>query len=115
MKKVIGFVVLLTAVGGSAWFISYRPYSIGQRVGYVQKLARSGGPCKTWEGEMTMMGAPLASGDKFRFSIPSDTVAATVSANTGKLVALHYDQHKVLLIPCFGRSQYLVTGIRVIK
>jgi hypothetical protein len=114
MKAVIGLLILLAAIAGFTWFTSHWSYSIGQRAGYVQVLAQTGWPCKTWKGEMTMVGAPLTSRDKFHFSVPSDAVAATLSASTGKLVALQYDQHKGLLTPCFG-SPYFITGVRVIQ
>jgi hypothetical protein len=116
MKKLVtGLLILLAAMAGFTWFTSHWSYSIGQRAGYVQVLARTGWPCKTWEGEMAMVGAPLSSRDRFYFTVPSDAVAATLNANTDKLVALHYDQHKGLLAPCIGRSPYFVTGVRVIR
>lgn len=115
MKVLIGLLTLLVAGVGFAWFTWHWPYSIGQRAGYVQGLSRTGWPCKTWEGEMTMVGASLTSRDKFHFNVPSDAVAATLNANPSKLVSLHYDQHKGLLAACFGHSSYFVTGVRVIE
>jgi hypothetical protein len=115
MKVLIGLLTLLVAGVGFFWFTWHWPFSIGQRAGYVQGLSRSDWPCRTWQGEMTMEGTRLTSGGKFHFSVLSDAVAATLNANLGRLVALHYDQHKGLLAPCFGRSSYFVTGVRVIE
>lgn len=110
MRVAIALIILLAALGGFIWFTLHWPYSVGQRAGYVQKLVRTGWPCKTWEGEMALVGSPLTS--KFHFSVPSDSVAAELNASSGKLVALQYDQHKGLLTSCFGRSAYFIRGVR---
>jgi hypothetical protein len=114
MKVILGILALLIVGVGGFWFAWHRPYSVGQRAGYVQNLSRSAWPCKTWQGEMTMVGSPL-SGDRFHFNVPSDAVAATLNTNPGKLVALQYDQHKGLITPCFGHSGYFVTGARLLR
>lgn len=114
MKTAIGLLLVTgVLIGAYAWLTLHWPYSVGQRAGYVQRLSRMGGTCKTWEGELMMVGNPLSS--KFAFSVPSDLVAKQLNANMGKLVALQYDQHKGLLSSCFGRSTYFITGFRVIE
>ena len=117
MKLTIGLIILLVAaIAGSAWAALHWTYSDGHRAGYVQKLSREGAlPCKTWEGEMALVTLPGAIAEKFRFTVPSDAVATKLNASLGRLVALHYQQHKVILNSCFGGSEYFVTDVRVFE
>ena len=66
------------------WLTLTWSFSSGERVGYVQKLSKSGWICKTWEGEMAMVTMPGAIPDKFLFSIRDDKVAARINDMAGK-------------------------------
>jgi hypothetical protein len=90
-------------------------YSVGERAGYVQKLAQRGWLCKTWEGEMAMVTMPGTVSDKFYFTVPNDAVAAKINASVGKRMALHYEQHRWIPNSCFGDTEYFVNDVRLME
>src|SRR5258707_7041089 len=100
MKWLVALIGVVALAGGVAWRGFHWTYSDGRRVGYVQKVARQGTACRTWEGEMAMVSAPGSVGDRFRFTVPSQEVAQRLEASTGRLVALHYQQHKWTINSC---------------
>jgi hypothetical protein len=113
IKVVMGILAAsLVAAACFTWIALHWTYSDGQRAGYVQKLTRKGWLCKTWEGEMTMVTVPGTVGDKFRFTVRGDAVAAGLNASVGQRMALHYDQHKLVPSSCFGETEYFVTDAR---
>ena len=97
------------------WLTLTWSFSKGERVGYIQKLSKSGWFCKTWEGEMAMVTMPGAIPDKFLFSIRDDQVAAHVNALAGKRVALIYEQHKGIPTSCFGDTEYFIVDVRAVQ
>jgi hypothetical protein len=113
LKVAAGLVVcVLAAAAGFTWGTLRWTYSDGQRAGYVQKLARKGWLCKTWEGEMVMAATPGTMLEKFKFTVHDDGLAAGLSATAGQRMALHYEQHKGIPGSCFGDSEYFVTSAR---
>ena len=113
--KVLIWVLVVALLGfvGFTFLTLHWSYSEGERAGYVQKLARRGFLCKTWEGEMAMVTMPGTVAEKFLFTVPSDAVAAKLNANVGKRMALHYQQHKWIPSSCFGDTEYFVTDMRI--
>jgi hypothetical protein len=109
-----GFALLLLVAGAVVWTSGHWTYSDGQRTGYVQNLSRRGVGCKTWEGELAMVSTPGTITERFHFTVPADAVAKELSASVGKMVAVHYQQHKWKLNSCQGDTQYDVTGFRAI-
>jgi hypothetical protein len=97
------------------WLALTWSFSTGERVGYIQKLSRSGWICKTWEGEMAMVTMPGAIPDKFLFSIREDKVANRINQLAGKRVALVYEQHKGLPTSCFGDTEYFIVDARAVQ
>lgn len=90
-------------------------YSSGLRGGYVQKLSKKGWLCKTWEGELAMANLPGTMPEIFHFSVRNDSVAAMIEKNVGKRVSLSYEQHRGIPTPCFGETQYFVTGVEPVR
>ncbi|MBV6519987.1 MAG: hypothetical protein MNPFHGCM_00091 [Gemmatimonadaceae bacterium] len=90
-------------------------YSSGDRVGYVQKLARKGWLCKTWEGELQLSNIPGGAPVIFEFSIRSDSIAREIQKLQGRQVSLHYDQHVGVPSSCFGETEYFATGVTAIE
>jgi hypothetical protein len=90
-------------------------YSDGERAGFVQKLAKKGWLCKTWEGEMALVSLPGAAPEKFIFTVQDDIVAERINKQMGTRVVLVYAQHKGLLTSCFGETEYFVTDIKAIQ
>ena len=112
----VGFLVALTAIFVLyIWVALTWSFSEGERVGYIQKLSRSGWVCKTWEGEMAMVTMPGAIPDKFLFSIRDDKVANRVNQLAGKRVALLYEQHKGVPTSCFADTEYFVVDVRAVQ
>lgn len=90
-------------------------YSSGLRGGYVQKLSKKGWLCKTWEGELAMANLPGTMPEIFYFSVRNDSVAAMIEKHVGKRVSLSYEQHRGIPTPCFGETQYFVTGVEPVR
>jgi hypothetical protein len=116
MKLLVAAAVLLIlGIAGFTWLTLHWSYSTGERAGYVQKLARKGWACKTWEGEMAMVTMPGTVAEKFYFTVPDTQVAAKINASVGKRVALHYEQHQWIPSSCFGDTEYFVTDVHVVE
>lgn len=86
-------------------------YSSGKRAGYMQKIARKGYVCKTWEGTLYTDIAGSFRSDSFTFSVRSDSLARAIEALSGARVAVYYDQHVGLPSTCFGETEYFVTRV----
>ena len=97
------------------WITLNWSFSRGERVGYIQKLSKSGWICKTWEGEMAMVTMPGAIPDKFLFSVRDDKVAELINKSSGKRVTLVYEQHKGLPTSCFGDTEYFIVDLKAIE
>jgi len=110
LKVLAGSVLLvLLSAASFTWSALHWTYSDGHRAGYVQKLARKGWLCKTWEGEMVMVTVPGSQGEKFQFTVADDGIAAGLNATLGQRMAVHYEQHKGIPSSCFGDTEYFVT------
>ena len=88
-------------------------YSSGERAGWVQKLARKGWICKTWEGELALVSQPGAAVEKFYFTVRDDAVAAALSHDMGRRVSVNYEEKVGLPTSCFGDTRNYVTGVEV--
>jgi hypothetical protein len=97
------------------WITLNWSFSQGERVGYIQKLSKSGWICKTWEGEMAMVTMPGAIPDKFLFSVRDGKVAELINKFAGKRVSLVYEQHKGVPTSCFGETEYFIVDAKVIE
>jgi len=113
IKRIFGAIVVAALVLGVYIFVVTKwSYSSGERAGWIQKFSKKGWLCKTWEGEMAMVTMPGTVAEKFYFTVPKDDVAATINAQVGKRVSLHYEEHKWIPFSCFGDTGYFVTGVR---
>ena len=86
-------------------------YSEGKRAGYVQKIARKGYICKTWEGTLYTDIARGFRSDSFTFTVRSDSLARVLEALSGERVAVDYEQHVNVPTTCFGETEYFVVGV----
>jgi hypothetical protein len=98
-----------------AWLTLTWSFSKGERVGYIQKLSKSGWVCKTWEGEMAMVTMPGAIPEKFFFTVRDDTVAERINRLAGKRAALVYEQHKGVPTSCFGDTEYFIVDAKLVE
>jgi hypothetical protein len=113
-KTFIGLLVAIIAViVGFSWVTLHWSYSDGERAGFVQKFSRKGWLCKTWEGEMAMVTLPGTLSEKFLFTVRDPKVAATLNANIGKRMTVHYEQRKWVPSSCFGETEFFLTDATV--
>lgn len=114
VKVLVGFIVAaVAAFAGFTWLTLHWSYSEGERAGFVQKFSRKGWICKTWEGELAMVTLPGTIAEKFPFTVRDPQVAATLNANIGRRMTLHYEQRKWVPSSCFGETEYFITQARV--
>ena len=112
MAFLVLIVIPAAAIALYTWSTLSFVYSRGERSGFVQKLAKKGWVCQTWEGELAMANLPGAMPQIFYFTIRNDSIANAVTATMGKRVALSYDQHRGVPTSCFGETEYFVVGVR---
>lgn len=116
-KPLLTVLVLISAVIAMAviytWFTLTWSYSDGERAGYLEKISKKGWICKTWEGEMRLVGAPGAMTEKFSFSVRDDKVAKQLSDAAGRRVVVTYEQHKGIPTDCFGETEHFVNKVVV--
>lgn len=105
--------VVVPIVAFALWVTSTLTYSYsrGERTGYNQKLSKKGWICKTWEGEIAMTAMPGVAPQLFTYSVRSDSVAQEIASLAGKLVTLHYEEHRGVPTSCFGETDYYVVGV----
>jgi hypothetical protein len=103
----------LPALGFSIWTAAALSwsYSEGSRAGYVQKISKKGWLCKTWEGTLYTDIAKGFRSDSFSFSVRDDSIAAAITALSGKRVTVTYQQHVGVPTSCFGETEYFVTAV----
>jgi len=107
-------IVVVLAVGYLLLVLNWS-YSDGERVGYVQKFSNKGWLCKTWEGELAMFPVVAMQAEKFFFSVRDDAVAAKITQNMGKKMAIRYEEHKGVPTNCFGETPYYVVEVRLLE
>jgi hypothetical protein len=96
-----------------AWATLGYSYSSEDRAGYVQKIARRGWLCKTWEGELAMMNQPGAMPEIFKFTVRNDSLAKLLEENLGKRVTVTREEHRGVPTSCFGETEDYITNVRV--
>ena len=95
------------------WSALHVAYAHGERAGYVQKFAREGWVCKTWEGELAMANLPGTVPQIFHFTVRDPEVAKQIVSNMGKRVSISFDEHRGVPTSCFGETPFYVTAVRV--
>ena len=88
-------------------------YSDGERAGVLQKFSRKGWLCKTYEGELAMTTAPGVAPVIWDFSARDKNVVPQLRAGIGKLVVIHYTEHRGIPTDCFGQTGYFADSISV--
>jgi hypothetical protein len=90
-------------------------YSTGERVGFVQKLAKKGWLCKTDEGDLAMVNMDGQQAQMFYFTVRDDAVAQQIESLAGHRLVVQYDEHRGIPSSCFGDTNYFVTGVHEAK
>lgn len=115
-KLLLLTLVMLPVVVFALWSVTALnwSYSEGVRPGYVQKIAKKGYVCKTWEGILYTDLRGFRS-DSFQFTVRSDSIAHLLQSLSGRQVSLDYQQHVGVPTSCFGDSEYFIIGVRELK
>ena len=115
-KILLAAVILVPIVGLTVWVAVAMAfsYSTGDRTGYVQRFAKEGWLCKTWEGQVAMVNVPGQLANTFNFTVRDDSIAAVINEAAGKLVTLSYAEHRGLPFTCFGETDFFVNGVKVV-
>ncbi len=112
LKITLGIMALIALLFAAyTWSTLNWAYSMGERVGYVQKMSYKGYMCKTWEGEMILVSMPGTQAEKFYFTVRDDALATQVNQLLGERVRLHYTEHKGIPLSCFGETNYFVSQV----
>jgi hypothetical protein len=106
-------VLPLTLFGLYTWSALSFVYSRGERVGYVQKVAKKGWVCPTWEGQLALFNYPGTTSQIFDFTVRNDSIARFIEANATKHLVLGYEQHRGVPVSCFGETQYYIVSARI--
>jgi hypothetical protein len=117
MKKILNIaifvVVLVLAV--VFWWRYYFVFGEGVKAGNLNFFVKKGYVFKTYEGRLIQDGFKSAApgaiqSNEFEFSVTSDSVAAILERNSGKLVELRYKEylHK---LPWRGNSNFVVVEV----
>lgn len=112
-RLILALAALAALVALYFWAAWHWSYSTGERAGWVQKLSNKGWVCKTWEGELALVSLPGSTAEKFYFTVHDEAVAAQITRNMGKRVALHYEEMVGLPTSCFGETRHFITGLTV--
>jgi hypothetical protein len=107
-----GLLLAIVGVAAYTFFTLHYSYSEGERVGYVQKVAKKGWLCKTNEGELAMSLVAGQQAQLFNFTVRDDAVVGQIEALSGHKVAIHYEEHRGMPSSCFGETDYFVTGVK---
>jgi hypothetical protein len=111
--KLLFIIIIVLVALPVAWtFLSLHwAYADGERAGVLQKFARKGWICKTYEGELAQYIVAGVSPQIWYFTVHDEKVLAQMKSLVGQKVQLHYTEHKGLPGTCFGDTSFFVEGV----
>jgi hypothetical protein len=117
MKKFFTIFLLCVIVFAGvlfAWHF-YWVFGEGVKAGQLNNFTKKGYVFKTYEGKLIQAGfqggqAGSVQSNEFRFSVASESVAAQLMSNSGKVFELHYKEYKGAL-PWRGTSEFVVDSV----
>lgn len=114
LLKLVLIVIVIPALLFALWVIAALNYTYasGERSGFVEKLAKRGWLCSTWEGQLATATLPGAAPTMFNFTVRNDSLANVIERSMGQRVALSYAQHRGVPGSCFGETEYYITSVR---
>jgi len=107
-----GMTLMILGVVAYSYFTLHYAYSEGERVGFIQKVAKKGWICKTNEGELAMANVLGQQAQIFDFTVPDDGVVGQIESLSGHKVAVHYEERRGVPSSCFGETGYFVTAVK---
>ena len=115
---VIVFVILVvvpaTVFAIWTWSTLNYSYAHGERAGFVQKISQKGWLCKTWEGELAMVGTCRAMNPEIfpSLSVRDPRVVEDIKKSLGQGAWFWFgDQHIGIPTSCFGETQYFIADV----
>lgn len=112
----IGLPLLALVVGGAwTWFTLSWSYSDGERAGILQKFSRKGWLCKTYEGELALYIVGGVAPEIWRFSTRDPELAKQLSANVGRQMRVHYEEHRGVPTNCFAETPYFADSFTLVQ
>jgi len=117
MKKFlrIGLMLVVLLLAIVVWWRYYFVFGEGVKAGNLNFFVKKGYVFKTYEGRLIQDGFKSTTpgtmqSNEFEFSVTSDSIAAILERNSGKLVELRYKEF-LHPLPWRGMSTYVVIGI----
>jgi hypothetical protein len=117
MKKFlrIGLLIILIVFAVFIWWRYYFVFGEGVKAGNLNFFVKKGFVFKTYEGRLIQDGFKSASpgalqSNEFEFSVTSDSIAAVLERNSGKVVELRYKEY-LHPLPWRGMSNYVVIEV----
>ena len=119
MKKIlrIGLLIVVVVLSLTCWWRYYFVFGEGVKAGNLNFFVKKGFVFKTYEGRLIQDGFKSATpgalqSNEFEFSVTSDSIAAILERNSGKVVELRYKEY-LHTLPWRGMSTFVV--IEVLK
>ena len=117
MKKIlrIGLFSVVLILMLVVWWRYYFVFGEGVKAGNLNFFVKKGFVFKTYEGRLIQDGFKSASpgalqSNEFEFSVTSDSIAAILERNSGKVVELRYKEY-LHPLPWRGMSNYVVIEV----
>jgi hypothetical protein len=117
MKKIlrIALLILLLIIAVGFWWRYFFVFGEGVKAGNLNFFVKKGFVFKTYEGRLIQDGFKSATpgalqSNEFEFSVTSDSIAAILEHNSGKVVELRYKEY-LHTLPWRGMSNYVVVEV----
>ena len=117
MKKILryGLLIVVLVLSITCWWRYYFVFGEGVKAGNLNFFVKKGYVFKTYEGRLIQDGFKSATpgalqSNEFEFSVTSDSIAAILERNSGKVVELRYKEY-LHTLPWRGMSNYIVIEV----
>lgn len=117
MRKILSIAVLVIIIFCAVfiWWRYYFVFGEGVKAGNLNFFVKKGFVFKTYEGRLIQDGFKSAApgalqSNEFEFSVTSDSIAAILERNSGKVVELRYKEY-LHPLPWRGMSKYVVIEV----
>jgi len=117
MKKILryGLLIVVLVLSITCWWRYYFVFGEGVKAGNLNFFVKKGYVFKTYEGRLIQDGFKSATpgalqSNEFEFSVTSDSIAAILERNSGKVVELRYKEY-LHTLPWRGMSNYVVVEV----
>jgi hypothetical protein len=116
VRLLIGLLVLALVLGGAwSWFTLNWAYAEGERAGILQKFARKGWLCKTYEGELALYIVGGVAPEIWHFSTRDEALAQELTANVGRQMRVRYSEHRGVPTKCFAETPYFAESFTLVQ